>query len=431
MKIITNKSLFAIIFAISIFILFLLFAVFLLDDPTGPQRLIFFRGCEDLFADFFNVVKVISNGKISSLYFALSYLILYPFSKLDNFYAMTLPQMWMSRIGIMAAFLFTLFSVSLFFLSLSQLMKKYKVPLYILTGLCLSYIFLYSIERGNLIIMSAAFLILFICYYDSDNINERIWAMIFLAMTVTLKNYPVLMGFLYLKKKQYKEIVYGVIITLLFILLPFLFFEGGLSNIQNTITVYRNIIEGSSSFFKSNYSPNIVLAYGTDMYPRFYLQHIVYFVLSEINKSFKNFISYKTMIDLTFNSKYVLYLLSTISIFLSIKAASKWVSVALLTMVLLFLAATSYLYCGLFIFPMIILYFATLNERSIIFNIYTLISFIVILNPLQIPVQYEDTFININYILANIFLLLLWIVLLTSSIRKFVLNIAGKDKKIK
>jgi hypothetical protein len=426
MRIISGKSIFSIVFAVSVSVLFLFFVIFLLDNPTGLQRMIFFRGCEDLFADFFNVVKIISNGKISSLYFPLSSLILYPFSKLDNFSSMTLDQMLTSKIGLMAVFLYLFFSISLLFFSLNQLAKKYKVSSYVLTGLFLSYIFLFSIERGNTVILSASFLILFVCYYDSDNKNERIWAMVFLATTVTLKNYPVLMGFLYFRKKQYKEIIYSAIITLLFIFLPFLFFKDGLSNINNIMTTYKNIMESADSVSKENYSPNIVLAFGTDLYPRFHLQHIVYYILAETSKLFNNFLSYKTIINLTFNSKYVLYLLSMVSIVFSVKAASKWVSVTLLTMVLLFLAATSYLYCGLYIFPMIILYFATLEERSKVFNIYILISFIAILNPLQIPVQYENTSININYILVNISLLLLWVVLLISSIKKVVFNIARK-----
>jgi hypothetical protein len=92
-----------------------------------------------------------------------------------------------------------------------------------------------------------------------------------------------------------------------------------------------------------------------------------------------------------------------------------------LTMVVLFLPVPSFWYCGLYIFPMIILYFSTLDERSNIFNTYILVSFIFIINPLQIPVKYSYSFININYILANILLLLLWMTILILSIRKIFL----------
>ena len=65
----------------------------------------------------------------------------------------------------------------------------------------MSFTFFNAVERGNLIILAAAFLGFFICYYDSEDKYERMFAVISLAMVSTLKVYPVLFGFLYFEKK--------------------------------------------------------------------------------------------------------------------------------------------------------------------------------------------------------------------------------------
>jgi hypothetical protein len=215
-------------------VLFLVFAVGLLNNPFGAQRQIFSDGMNDFFADFFNVLRYIADrdpysNPIKSYgekaYFPLSYLILYPFSQLDNFNSMSLHEAWNSKIGLMSVFLFTMFSVFLLFFLLNQLRKKYDVSPAIFVGLVLSYTFFITIERGNTIMLAAAFVVFFICYYDSECKHERILAIISLALAVTLKIYPVIFGLLYFEKKQYKEILLSAVVTLLFVFIPYFFFK--------------------------------------------------------------------------------------------------------------------------------------------------------------------------------------------------------------
>jgi hypothetical protein len=403
-------------------VLFLFFAVALIQNPNGIQRQIFYYGEKDLFADFFNIMSYITerdpyfnsnnvNGYRGS-YLPLTFLILYPFSKLDNYSEMTLQDAWNSKIALMSSFFFTGFSIFLFILSLSMICKKFKVSSYILISLVLSYIFFFSIERGNTIILSAAFIGFFICYYDSQNRNKRILGAISLALAAVLKVYPVLFGFLYLEKKQYREIFLSASIALLLAFLPFLFFKKGFANIQQLVVNLRGLDTHYNAYF---------------IVERFSLPHLCAFILNMLRFPERIIILYTGIAQI------VTYFLCSISIIFSILIKNKWVKLSLLTMLFLFIPSVSILYCGLYMFPMIILYFSTLNERSKIFNIFIFIVFIVFLNPYQVDlrgigisfdyiylVNWRGIEISFNYVFINAVLLVFWLVLLIYSGRRIV-----------
>jgi hypothetical protein len=396
----SNNSIYSIIFICISCVLFIFFSVGIVLNPNGPQRQIFFRGMKDLFADFFNVLCFIGDrdpyfSTILSYedksYFPLTYLILYPFSKLDNFSTMTLEETWNSKIGLISVFLFTGFSVFLLFVALNRIIKKYSVSSIFLLSFIFSYIFFFSIERANILILTVAFVGFFICYYDSENKYERIFAAISLALAATLKIYPVLFGFLYFEKKQYREIFISAIITLLLVFLPYLFFYRGFANIP------QQIINTSLHIKSYNYAR---------FFPRFNLSHLVFRILSLLKLSV-NIIS-----SLAAIAQIIIYIATFFSILFSCLIKNKWIKISLLTMVLVFFPASSALYCGLYMFPMMIIFFATLKERTKKFNVFTIIVFIILLSPYQIVTEEGD---SINYLLINIALLRLWYELLVYS----------------
>jgi hypothetical protein len=407
-------------------ILFFVFMTLLVINPNGAQLNIFSVRLNDFFADFFYLVHDSSErdnySQYRGSYFPLAYLILYPFSKLDNFSAMTLEQMWMSKMGLMAVFLFTLFSMAVFFLSLNQLRKKYKLPLYVLIGLLLSGVWFFSMERGNLIFLSAAGVCLYLCYYDSGNKKERMFAVFALALAATLKVYPAIYGLLYLEKKQYKEIFLCIISTLLLVFLPFVFFKGGFSNIQLLIDNMKGITAA--------YYPNTTFVYWVknSVLPfsaRFSLQHMVYLLSNGIFDTFDK--SDTTLFShlLARISSVFLGLITLLSVIYSLVLKNKLLKLSLLTLVLLFFPVPSYLYCGLYIFPVIIMYFSTHNNYPLKYNIFFIVFFIVVLNPVQIGWMFNDdtgnqVLMSINYILVNAALLILWQILLINASRQLV-----------
>jgi len=399
-----NSSVYTTVFVFVSCILFSFFVIGLMQNPYGPQRQIFFLGMDDFFADFFNVLRYIAerdpyfntiNGYGEKAYLPLVYLILYPFSQLDNFNTMTLQETWNSKIGLMSAFLFTGFSVSLLLMALNKIIKKYSISSTLLISFILSYIFFVTIERGNTIILSAACIVFFICYYDSENKHERICAIISIAIASTLKVYPVLFGFLYFEKKQYREIFLSAIITLFLIFIPFLFFQRRFANIPQLI---NNVRLSTDSY---NF---------TRIFPRYSLPHLIFRAFSLLKLSENIKLSSSNIAQI------ITFITSSVSILFSCLVKNKWVKISLLTMVVVFLPVNSGFACGLYIFPMIILFFSTLEERSKFFNVFILIVFLIFLNPYQITIKSK----SINYLLANIALLSLWLVLLVYSGKKIV-----------
>jgi hypothetical protein len=401
------------IFVIISCILFLAFSIGLMHNPSGIQRQIFSLGMNDFFADFFNFQRYISerdpyfnpiNGYGEKVFLPFAYLILYPFSKLDSYSTMTLQEIWNSKICLMSVFIFTFFSIGLFLVALNQIIKKYSLYPVLLISLILSYIFFSTIERGNTIMLSAAFICFFISYYDSEDNYKRILAIVSLALAATLKVYPVLFGFLYFEKKQYKEVFLSATITLILTFLPFLFFKRGFSNIPQLINNLKANIE--------NYN-------FTKVYPRFSFPHLVFIVF---NGFFKK--SGEKVLFLCNIAKIIIGAASFISIIFSLMLRNKWSKISLLTLAVIFLPVNSGLYCGLYLFPMIILFFATQEERSKIFNIFIFVVFIMVLNPFQIA--YNN--ISLNYIIINVVLLSLWLLLLVDSGKQIFLHYKTNGK---
>ena len=108
----------------------------------------------------------------------------------------------------------------------------------------------FAIERGNIILLSFIFTLLFIRLYDSKSKKIRYLSYFCLAVAAAIKIYPAFFGLLVLNKKRYKEAVDLFIIGLLIFILPFLFFNGSLD--------FRTMING----ILISSSDNVYLGFG-------------------------------------------------------------------------------------------------------------------------------------------------------------------------
>jgi hypothetical protein len=388
--------------------LFVAFAVGLMMDPLGTQRYIFFNGTRDFLADFFNVLHFIAErdqyfNAFTSTYFPLACMILYPFSKLDNFSTMSLYEMWGSRIGLLSYFFLTGFFVFLLFMSLYQIAKKYSVSQYILISLVLSYILIYTVERGNLILLSAACIGFFICNYDSENKHKRTWAAIFLALAINLKVFPVLFGILYFAKKQYRELFFCAIIAWVLAFVPFLFLKSGVTNIPQLIINLHHLGD-TFTYYR--------------LEPKYSLAHVTYVCSLLLN------VPGEIIHTLSSAAKIINTIMCVVSVGFSCVEKNKWLKISLLTMTLIFLPNLSQIYCGLYVFPMIILFFATTRERAKSFNIFILVIFIVFLNPLQLAIIPRTRYSadSVNYLIGNVALFSLHLALLIYVGRRITMN---------
>lgn len=233
----------------------------------SSQFNIFFNQTNDFLADFLNVIGYSSQrdpyncmlytGLQEKAYPPMSYLICYPFTKLvnideyisNNFFLDMRIESKFLIVFIIITFLILILLYEIIKQILSN--KSVRNKLFSLS-LILSAPLLFMIERGNLLLLAFMFLLCFFAFYDSKNIILRELSYISLALSSSLKIAPAIYGVLLLKDKKYKEACRTIIYGLIFFILPFLFFNGGLRNIEYMI---RNLsLQGNAYVCNENCS---------------------------------------------------------------------------------------------------------------------------------------------------------------------------------
>lgn len=102
--------------------------------------------------------------------------------------------------------------------------KRDKVLL--ASGILFSGPFLFTLERGNLILAGFAGLFVYLCFYDAQERWKRCFAYLALAFSASLKIYPAVFGILILHKKRYREAVWAAVAGAAAFFLPFFAFDG-------------------------------------------------------------------------------------------------------------------------------------------------------------------------------------------------------------
>lgn len=103
--------------------------------------------------------------------------------------------------------------------------KKYRIIESLLIVFSSGMVF--AIERGNIIIWAFAFLMLFICSYNSNNKWIRVFSCICLASSAAIKIYPAIFGVILLKKGgMAKQAIFTACSGICFTFFPFAFFGG-------------------------------------------------------------------------------------------------------------------------------------------------------------------------------------------------------------
>ena len=127
---------------------------------------------------------------------------------------------------------------------------------------------LYQFDRGNIIILSFFFALLFFHWKDSDSPVKRELALIFLAIAAGLKIYPMLFGVLLLLEKRWRDALRCIIYGLLAFWLPALIFGG-----VNPMDLLRNLADmsvgtQSEGFgYKANFSNTFALLFSAFRIP--------------------------------------------------------------------------------------------------------------------------------------------------------------------
>lgn len=415
-----NDTVIRYLFISAMVFLFIIFIYKFILCPEGSAGEVFFLRGSNFMADFHNVVRyakdrnpywygLIDSNNMEHAYFPLSYLLLYPFSRFAATHIADANSGINNFQEQINALIFTTFSVLIFFSSLVTLSSsensEEKHPFAIVFPLFLSGIMLFSIERGNLIILTVAFCTFFLAEYRSKSAIMRELSYIALALAAALKGYPALLGILLLYDKQWframRLVIYGIIATIV----PFFCFKGGLANISLLI----ENVKANGDY------------YGTISYHRFSFR---FFTTTSILSNGVNDVLNQIMPTID--------LLIAIILILSVPFMKQnWQKILNLMLVIVMIPTNSAEYCGLYLFPVIISFLSQKDHKRT--DYFYLLLFLIILNPAQkaidITNQYGTTHLNVTFALVNIATYILYIVMAIIGIISIVKYVISKTKK--
>lgn len=215
---------------------------------------LFFLDQNDQFMDFFNSIQYGSNP--------YDYGVIYPplINALYAFWGHFIPleircsgtfAIRNSNVGMMVFFIYNIVQLMILSAGIKSILNLSKIEnfYYTLIILC-SQPVLWCLQRGNSVLLSVVSLFLFVILYDSDSKTHQRIAYIMLGISAAIKIYPAIYGILYIRKSDWKQTAKCILYGVLCFFLPFLFFEGGFSNVPKLIS---NIINCSNEFGLNRY----------------------------------------------------------------------------------------------------------------------------------------------------------------------------------
>ena len=385
-----NKKILLRLFWSVVIFSFVVWFIALILEPQGKQLSLFFDRMHNFWADATNVTgMVVDNNpyfsKAKGSYPPLAYMFFYPLMLVSTTPIMTYSHgapyllyyyqpLWtvLFVIGLIITMLF-LFNICI---SLFKNSRDFDVMMTGL-GICISYPVLYTIERGNILLIAVLALSIFVFYYDSNCWWKKEIALISLAIASGIKLSPAIFGSLLILNKDWKSAFRAVCYGLVFFVLPFFFFKNGIQNLPQMI---NNV-----NYFLISYVADSN-AMGTGLVTS-YIKCVRFFINEDYDITLK---TYSIIRVLTYEVSIVLFL----GIF---HFREKWKAVLNITLILLILPKVSLSYCAIYTIPLTVLFLKYCNDgddRNLtIDNIIVLISLIMIFFVYRCPVS---DFLNYN-----------------------------------
>lgn len=217
----------------------------------GEGKGLFFYDIFDTGMDFFHSIEYVATGApyedwnviyppLANLFFSFCFLFVpesqYSLWKQDFFESLAMRgtymdlRVWQST--MMLFIIFIIVTAIVLFSLLRKLVGKEKYNLLTTIFLMSSLGVVYAYERGNIILLSAIFLYIFIIYKDDTNVIIQELALIALAISAGLKLYPCFFGLLLLYEKKWKKAIRACIYGCISFVFPFFCFEERLNGIK-------------------------------------------------------------------------------------------------------------------------------------------------------------------------------------------------------
>ncbi len=342
-----------------------LFGFFLWGSEAFSTNL-FFSRCGDFLADSLNVTGYSSlldpynntmyTGLAEKSYPPLVYVAMFLFSRLVNMTPYYQKDRFLEIYHEPLYLIVYIIVIFIIALATYEIIKRASLgekidKTFIGISVLLSAPFLYTLERGNCIIVLPALIFMFLFFRNSENKAVKEIALISLGLAFGIKLVPAVFGLLLLYEKKWLEALRAALYGAAAFLLPFLFLNGGFANIP---LMFRNLVLMSNAYSNSD---------GCTLRSLFAILHLD--PGSGINQA----------IVFLINILVVLLLLAA-SYFLR----KSWEGVLAITLILILIPSNSAYYCLLYLIPVLIMFLNEKKHDSI--DAVALISFILIFSPL-------------------------------------------------
>ena len=286
-------------------------------------------------------------------------------------------------------------------LAVWEILKTYingnKVEkLIISASIILSGPFVFTIERGNIIILSFLFLLAFCFLYQSDKKAVRYIGYFCLAMSAAIKIYPAIFGVMLLikKKASLKEIMATIIMGVVVFVLPFFFFDG----FQSLSDMFNGI------FFASNLQANWGMGYN------FCFSNLIKIMASLTGVLYEQIAGGYKIIGIV------------VCVFIFLLNDAEWKKLFALALTCIWIPDFSYTYTLLLFIPALIAYFNSEKYYKDITSVIYRTLFLIIFMPIALPsmsrLDYEGAKFPLSYptLIINMAIVLMVVCLLFDGI---------------
>lgn len=318
---------------------------------TSIQCRFFFAGFKDFLADFLNVVGYSAYGDPYNCtaytglsekgYPPLTYVLLRPFAGLvdiGGYYERNyFLDMYKEPLLLLMAVIVQTVLLLILFLLIFRYARGSNLKKGLIAGaMLLSKPVLFTLERGNVILLAAVCTAYFLFHYDDSSRIRKETALIALGIAFALKLSPAALGFLLLVNKQFREAVRAALYGLLFLLAPFLLLKGGFSNVPLFFRNMKLLLE----------------SYGSDR------GEVLEYCLRELH--FPAAAQYAAGITSAFA-----YLICALLLFFCFFYRRRWEKVLAVSLVLLLAPSFSGHYCVLYLIPAAVLFLTETQYRPL------------------------------------------------------------------
>ena len=359
------------IFGIVVIVSFIMWLIAIIFDPESIQRDLFFKRMEDFWADATNTTGYAHNPnpylddstelrhvQYPPLAYVLFRFLAYaagnvPASYLDYFHN----PLW--------TFLFAVTIIISLIITFTLIIKKFGGSVTtdnVLVGIaiCVSYPMLYALERANIILLVMIAVMIFVFYYDSESKVKKEIALLSLAFAAGLKITPAIFGLLLIYNKDWKAAIRAVIYGILFFVLPFFYFDGGME-----------VVNG----FINNFGLNLQLKPGLSSLSINGIANFYY--TTTIGVLTNTYTEANPTIDVIVT--YLKYILTAFILISNFFIKENWKKILNISIVLVVMPNISARYCLLYLVPFMVIFLKERNEsKKNIWDYFILLSFILI-----------------------------------------------------